>query len=120
MNLAKLINAVKKHKNYNETGMILCHNGVVRNTSNNGKKVSKLIVTVNHDKLQQVIQHYKKRTGIIEILVQIAENKDLRVGDDIMFLVVVGDKRNNVIETLNDVLNDIKNMATKKTEFFTH
>ena len=118
MNLNNLIDAVKKHPDYSKAGMILCHNGVVRDTSRDGRQVSGLRVAVDHEKLRNVIKENKKRKGIIEILIEIAENKDLSVGDDIMFLVVAGDIRDNVIETLKHTLNDIKTTVTTKTEFF--
>lgn len=118
MNLNNLIDAVKKHPDYDKAGMILCHNGVVRGTSRDGRQVSGLRITVDHDKLRNVITENKKRKGIIEILIEIAEDKDLSVGDDVMFLVVAGDIRDNVIEALKETLNDIKTTVTTKTEFF--
>ncbi|MCG2755051.1 MAG: molybdenum cofactor biosynthesis protein MoaE [Desulfobacteraceae bacterium] len=98
--------------------MILCHNGVVRGTSRDGRQVSGLRIVVDHEKLRNVITENKKRKGIIEILIEIAENKDLSVGDDVMFLVVAGDIRDNVIEALKETLDDIKTTVTTKTEFF--
>jgi len=98
--------------------MILCHNGVVRETSRNGKAVTGLRVSVDHDKLQQVVNSQKQRAGIIEILVEIADEADLSIGDDVMFLVVAGDIRDRVIPVLQDTLNAIKTTVTKKTEFF--
>jgi molybdopterin synthase catalytic subunit len=100
MNLNNLIDAIKKHPDYSKTGMILCHNGVVRGTSRDGRQVSGLKIVVDHEKLRNVISENKKRKGIIEILIEIAENKDLSVGDDVMFLVVAGDIRDTVIEVL--------------------
>ena len=118
MNLTVLIERIKNHPNYNNVGMILCHNGVVRGTSRDGRKVSGLKITVDHAKLNKIIDENKKRPGIVEILVEIEENKPLSVGDDVMFLVVAGDIRDNVIMTLNDTLNAIKTTVTKKTEFY--
>ena len=65
-----------------------------------------------------MIKEDKNKPGIIEILVQINENRDLSVGDDVMLLVVAGDVRENVIAVLRDTLNAIKTTVTKKTEFF--
>lgn len=118
MNLAVLIEQIKKHPAYYTVGMILCHNGVVRGTSRDGRKVSGLKIAVDHAQLKKIIDENKKRPGIVEILVEIAENMDLSVGEDVMFLVVAGDIRDNVIMTLNDTLNAIKTTVTKKTEFF--
>ncbi|MBU2511534.1 molybdenum cofactor biosynthesis protein MoaE [bacterium] len=118
MNLANLIASIKSHPNYHEAGMILCHNGVVRSTSRDGRKVSGLRVAVDHKKLKEVITTNKNRNGIIEILIEIAEEKDLNVGDDVMYIVVAGDIRENVIETLYNTLNDVKATVTSKTEYY--
>lgn len=118
MNLTHMIDTIKKHPDYHRAGMILCHNGVVRDTSRDGRKVSGLILSVDHNKLRQVIEAYKRKPGIVEILVEIAENRNLSVGDDVMLLVVAGDIRENVITVLGDTLNAIKTTVTQKTEFF--
>ena len=118
MSLTRLINNIKKHPDYHQAGMILCHNGVVRSTSRDGRKVSGLTITVNHDKLQKIIEANKQTPRIIEMLVEINENRHLSIGDDVMFLVVAGDIRENVIQVLTDTLNAIKTTVTHKTEFF--
>jgi molybdopterin synthase catalytic subunit len=118
MNINRLIDIVKKHPDYDKAGMILCHNGVVRSTSRDGRKVSGLSVTVDHERLRQVIQENKQKPGIVDILVEIAENRPLSVGDDVMLLVVAGDIRENVIAALKDTLDAIKTLVTQKTEFF--
>jgi len=118
MDLNELIAKIKKHPHYNRAGMILCHNGVVRGHSRNGRSVSGLKVSVDHAKLGQIIQKQKLKPGIIEILVQIAENINLSVGDDVMLLVVAGDIRENVIPVLQETLDLIKTTVTAKTEFF--
>ena len=118
MDLTHMIDTIKKHPDYHRAGMILCHNGVVRDTSRDGRKVSGLTLSVDHEKLSRVVETYKSNPGIVEILVEIAENKKLAVGDDVMFLVVAGDIRENVIAVLSDTLNAIKTTVTQKTEFF--
>jgi len=118
MNLTELLNKIKEHPDYQKAGMILCHNGIVRNTSRDGRGVTGLTISVNHEKLHDIIQTFKQKPGIIEILVEINENKDLRVGDDVMYLIVAGDIRDHVIPVLNDTLNAIKKEVTSKTEFF--
>ena len=118
MNINSLIDTIKKHRDYDRVGMILCHNGVVRGTSRDGRNVSGLSITVDHERLRQVIRENKKKSGIVEILVEIAENKHLSVGDDVMLLVVAGDIRENVIAALKNTLDAIKTTVTDKTEFF--
>ena len=118
MNVTHMIDTIKTHPDYHRAGMILCHNGVVRDTSRDGRKVSGLTLSVDHEKLRRVIETYKKKPGIVEILVDIAENRNLAVGDDVMLMVVAGDIRENVIAVLGDTLNAIKTTVTQKTEFF--
>lgn len=119
MDLNSLISTIRKHPDFSKSGMILCHNGVVRQTSRDGRQVSGLRIQVDHQKLKAVIAENRKRPGIIEILVEIAEGKDLKVGDDVMLLVVAGDIRENVLAALSETLNEIKTTVTHKTEFFT-
>ena len=120
MDLNSLLNKIKQHPDYDKTGMVLIHNGVVRNTSRDGKEVTGLKISVDHDKLKGLIRSYKQKPGIIEILVEINEEKTLQVGDDVMFLIVAGNIRDNVIPVLNDMLNHIKKDVTKKTEYYKH
>ena len=118
MDINILIDQIKQRNDYAQVGMILCHNGVVRATSRDGRPVRGLRVKVDHDKLAAVVAEYKKRPGIIEILVEINGDRDLKVGDDVMALVVAGDIRENVVSTLSDALNAIKCSVTSKTEYF--
>ena len=118
MILTDLVDTIKRHPNYDRVGMILCHNGVVRGTSRDGRSVSGLRITVDHEKLKQVVAANKMRPGIVEILVEIAENRDLSVGEDAMLLVVAGDIRENVIAALTDTLEAIKSTATEKRQFY--
>lgn len=118
IDLTKMITAVKHHPRYHESGMILCHNGVVRSTSRDGRNVTGLRITVDHVRLKQVIDRNKCHAGIVEILVEINEEKDLRVGDDVMYIVVAGDVRENVMEALSNTLNEVKATVTSKTEFY--
>jgi len=113
-----MIEQVKAHPHFSDAGMILCHNGVVRSTSRDGRRVTGLKVTVDHEKLDEIIDTYKRRPGIVEIMVEIAEDRHLRVGDDVMLLLVAGDIRENVIDTLSAVLDAIKTIVTRKTEFY--
>ena len=118
MNISSLIDTIKKHPDYEKAGMILCHNGVVRCTSRNGRNVTGLEIQVDYDRLRQILEKQKKRPGIVEILVEFPEEKKLAIGDDVMLLVVAGDIRDNVIAVLSDTLNEIKTNVTHKTEFF--
>lgn len=118
MDMNALVAQIKQRRDYPKVGMILCHNGVVRGTSRDGRRVNGLRVAVDQARLEEVVRTYKQKPGIIEILVRINADRDLKVGDDVMLLVVAGDIRENVTAVLSDALNAIKSTVTTKTEFF--
>ena len=118
MDIKKIMEEMKNHPGFDKAGMVLCHNGVVRATSRDGRKVRGLKVSVDHRQLTQIVAEQKQRPGILDIRVEIAEDRDLDVGDDVMLLLVAGDIRENVIAVLTDTLNLIKSTVTTKTEYF--
>ena len=118
MNADALIARMKNHPDYAQVGMILCHNGVVRGASRDGRPVTGLRVAVDRPQLERILTEQRSRPGIVDIQVEIAAERDLSVGDDVMLLVVAGDIRENVIAALSDTLNAIKTTVTAKTEFF--
>lgn len=118
MNVDALLKTIKAGPGFSGAGMVLIHNGVVRATSRDGRRVSGLRVSVDRDRLQQVTAAARKRPGIVAVEVRIADDRDLAVGDDVMVLIVAGDVRENVISALSDTLEAIKTTVTRKTEFF--
>ncbi|THB79348.1 MAG: molybdenum cofactor biosynthesis protein MoaE [Desulfobacteraceae bacterium] len=117
MKLIDMLQEVKQHPDYHKAGMILCHNGVVRENTREGKSVTGLEVKVDRPVLEEIITRNKHLPGIIDILVHIEDNKPLGIGDDVMYIVVAGDIRENVIDALTKTLNEIKSKATSKTQF---
>ncbi len=115
MNLMEMIEQVKAHPDYSRVGMILCHNGVVRSTSRDGRAVTELTVRADRDRLREIVADLKGRPGIVEVLVEIREGR-LRMGDDVMYVVVAGDFRENVFSALMDAVNRIKSDVTRKVE----
>ena len=115
MSLMDLIGRVKVHPDYKKVGMILCHNGVVRGTTRDGRPVTEMTVQADHVRLSEIVAEMKKRPGIAEVLVEVREGK-LRVGEDVMLVVVAGDLRENCFPVLEDTVNAIKRDVTKKTE----
>jgi molybdopterin synthase catalytic subunit len=75
-------------------------------------------VSVDHDRLNHIIAEGLRRPGIVAVEVNITENRYLRVGEDVMVLVVAGDVRENVLSALQSMLEAIKKTATRKIEYF--
>ena len=115
MDMNALIAAIKRRPDYHKVGMILCHNGVVRGSSRDGSPVSTVTVRADRAAIDRVVAEQRKRPGIVEILVEVNEG-DLRVGDDLLAILVAGDIREHVIPVLTDTLNLIKAHGTKKIE----
>lgn len=113
--IAEMIQKIKGHPRYHEAGMILCHNGVVRKTSRDGAPVEELLVRCHHERLREIVERMKKRPGILEVLAHVNEGV-LHPGDDVMFVVVAGDFRENVFSCLMDGVNEIKKTVTEKKE----
>lgn len=118
LDIQRIINQIKQRPDFDKAGMILAHNGVVRGTSRDGRKVSGLTVAVDHEKLEQILERERRTPGILDIVIEIAEDRHLNVGDDVMALVVAGDIRETVLSVLERTLNAVKATVTSKTEFF--
>jgi molybdopterin synthase catalytic subunit len=98
-----------------KAGMILLHNGIVRNTSRQGEGVSSIEVTADRGRLEEVMREAEGLPGVIAVEVEITEGP-LSVGDDIMLLGIAGDIRENTLSAMAHVLDRIKKEVTFKTE----
>jgi molybdopterin synthase catalytic subunit len=115
MNLSTLVEKIKKHPDFHKAGMILCHNGVVRASSRDGRPVSEVTVRVDRRRLETILAEIKAMTGIVEVLAHVNEGT-LKVGEDVMYVVVAGDFRENVFDAMIGAVNRIKADVTSKTE----
>ena len=96
-------------------GMILSHVGIVRGFSRDGTPVNKVKVRVDEKALEEILIRMRQRPGIFAVEVKINEG-ELSLGEVLMVLVVAGDFRENVINTLKDTLDEIKARVTQKEE----
>ncbi|MBW2623659.1 MAG: molybdenum cofactor biosynthesis protein MoaE, partial [Deltaproteobacteria bacterium] len=55
MEITQMMETIKQRPDYPKVGMILCHNGVVRQTSRDGRVVTGLRVSVDNGKLREII-----------------------------------------------------------------
>ena len=117
MDISKTIASLKKRPDFNEkVGMVLVHNGTVRNWSRHDhRQITALETTVDHEKIERFRQEYLKRQGIYEIIIE-AHSGRFSPGDDLLFIIVAGDLRENVKPVLAELLDRIKGEAIKKNE----
>ncbi len=99
-----------------KVGMILVHNGVVRQWSrNDGIEVQQLEVHVDHERIEEIISYSESRPGIFRVSVEAREGLFVP-GDDLMLVLVAGDIRENVFPVLEETVNRIKKEALSKRE----
>ncbi len=117
MDISQTIAELKKRPGFQDNvGMILVHNGVVRNWSRNSRAtVTALEVTPDQKKIENLRQEFLKRAGIFEIIVE-ARAGTFVPGDDLLFNLVAGDIRENIKPVLAELLDRVKSEAIAKKE----
>lgn len=117
MDISKAIAQMKKMPGFaDNVGMVLVHNGVVRAWSRADKsEVVALEVTPNQQLLQELREEYLKRPGIFDIEI-LAKHGRFQPGDDLLFIIVAGDLRENVKAVLSELLDRVKAEAISKRE----
>jgi molybdopterin synthase catalytic subunit len=111
----KWLEEVKQTTSPEELGMILIHNGVVRGTSKSGKPVLGMKLSFNEKKLKSIIPIFKEKKGIVEAKVWI-NNGNLKVGDNIMLLLVAGRFKTDVFPVFEELLAFVKNEIVTEKE----
>ena len=99
-----------------DVGMYLCHNGVVRSYSRDGRPVTGMDLSVDRERLQELVATARLMEGVSFVRVWINEGH-LDVGDDIMYVMIGGDIRPNVIEALTAFVGMIKSEVVTETEY---
>ncbi|NJB67470.1 molybdopterin synthase catalytic subunit [Desulfobaculum xiamenense] len=117
MDITRTIAELKKDPEFaKNVGMLLCHNGVVRATSRaDGAEVTGVTVQADQAMIDALCAEYEQRPGIWKCLAE-GRSGCLKPGDDLLFIIVAGDFRENVKTTLAELLDRIKSEAVKKTE----
>ncbi|MBQ6928784.1 MAG: molybdenum cofactor biosynthesis protein MoaE [Oscillospiraceae bacterium] len=106
-------------------GMYLVHNGIVRETAKakvryneeNTKAVKGMLFSYDKEKLDAVIKEGYTLPGIYYIKAWLNEG-ELKVGDDIMYVLIGGDIRPNVVDALQHIVSRIKNECVEEKEIY--
>jgi len=106
----------KREASAADVGMYLCHNGVVRSYSRDGRPVIGMDLAVDRERLEELLSTARLMQGVSIVRAWINEGH-LEVGDDIMYVLVGGDIRPNVIEALTALVSMIKSEVVTETEF---
>lgn len=119
----KIMKEAKASKYASKCGMFLLHNGVVRVDAKakvrEGKKNTKKVIGMNFDydkkKVDAAIKKALKMKGIYYIKVWLNSGK-LKVGDDIMLVLIGGDIRPHVVDCLQSLVGEIKSKCVVEKE----
>ena len=113
----------KAHETAPLCGMYLTHNGTVRQTAKakvrygeeNTKAVTGMVFSYDEEKVNAVIADTYKMEGIYYIKTWLNEG-ELKMGDDIMYVLIGGDIRPRVVDALQYLVSRIKNECVVETE----
>jgi molybdopterin synthase catalytic subunit len=120
MDLTKAIEELKQRPGFKDNvGMILIHNGVVRNWSRaDHASVAQLEVTPDYERIEELRQEYLQHEGIFDIIIE-ARKGTFDPGDDLLYIIVAGDIRENIKPVLSELLDRVKAEAVAKNEIKT-
>ena len=112
----------KAHESAPKIGMYLTHNGIVRRSAKakvrygeDAKDVTGMVFSYDQEKVDAVLADARKLEGIYYIRLWLNEG-ELKVGDDIMYVLIGGDIRPRVVDALNYIVGRIKNECVTETE----
>ncbi|MUM78661.1 molybdenum cofactor biosynthesis protein [Pseudodesulfovibrio sp. F-1] len=119
MDISKAIAELKREPGFaDNVGMILVHNGVVRAWSRKDRTgVSAIEVTPDLERIEAIRREIEAREGIFRAVAH-AKGGLMHPGDDVLFLIVAGDIRENVKPALAEFLDRVKAEAVTKREVF--
>ena len=115
----------KAHESAPKIGMYLVHNGTVRQSAKalvrenalGTRLVSGMHFSYDEEKLNAVIADAYKLEGIHYIRAWLNEG-ELKMGDDIMYVLIGGDIRPRVVDALHYLVGRIKNECVVETEIY--
>ena len=112
----------KAHESAPKIGMYLTHNGIVRQSAKarvrygeDTPDVTGMIFSYAQEKVDAALADARKLEGIYYIRLWLNEG-ELKVGDDIMYVLIGGDIRPRVVDALNYIVGRIKNECVVETE----
>lgn len=119
MDINKALSDLKKESGFSDNvGMVLVHNGIVRGWSRKDRnEVSAIEVTPDLAKIEEIRKEIEAYEGIFRAVAHARSGK-MQPGDDVLFLIVAGDIRENVKAALSDFLDRVKAEAVTKKEIF--
>jgi molybdopterin synthase catalytic subunit len=112
--LPELLKSIKEQKDFPKAGAIVTFVGVVRGTTFDGENVTGLELQAYEEEANKVLgkicEELKKRTGVVDVQIHHFVG-DFSVGEDLVYVVVVGSHRENVFGVLREAVERYKKEA---------
>ena len=123
--LDRWLQEAKAHESAPACGMYLTHNGTVRQSAKakvrygeaNTQDVTGMFFSYDEAKVNAVIADTYKMEGIYYIKVWLNEG-ELKMGDDIMYVLIGGDIRPRVVDALQYLVSRVKNECVTEKEIY--
>lgn len=114
ISLQDLLNLARRNPNLKQGGAIVTFTGIVRGYTHDGKKVDKLEVEACEDEahkaLAEISKELRARPGVIDVLMHHLVG-EFYVGDDLVYVVVVGKSRRDAFQALEEAVERYKKNA---------
>ena len=113
----------KAHESAEKIGMYLAHNGTVRRTAKakvrdgdeNAADVGGMLFGYDEEKVEKAVAETYEMNGIYYIRTWL-NSGELEVGDDIMYVLIGGDIRPNVVAALESLVDKLKTQCVTEKE----
>lgn len=119
--LQDLLNLAHRNPDLKRGGAIVTFTGIVRGFTHNGKKVDKLQIEACKSEaikaLSEISKDLRGRHGVIDVLIHHLVG-EFNIGDDLVYVVVIGETRKEAFEALEEAVERYKkNAEIWKKEF---
>lgn len=120
--LEDIIKSIKSNPKIKKVGSIHVFSGIVRETSKEGKQVTKMKIDSFDDlankTIEKICERLKKKNGIIDVKI-VHFKGDFSVSDDLVYVVVASAHREEGFEAIRNAVNLYKKeLAVWKREDF--
>jgi molybdopterin synthase catalytic subunit len=110
------LSEIKAETGGDGVGIFLMHNGVVRATSKGDwRAVAGMEISYDRELLAEAVAAAEAMPGVAGVRVWINEGR-LAVGDDIVFVLVAGDVRTNVLPAWTELVKTMRERVYSKRE----
>ncbi|MCX8187489.1 MAG: molybdenum cofactor biosynthesis protein MoaE [Nitrososphaeria archaeon] len=112
--MESILRRVRENRDLDKAGAIACFIGIVRGEGLRGGRVEKLVFEAYKEEaersLARIAEDLLTRPGIVDVRIHHVVG-ELGVGEDIVYIVVAGSRRDEVFEVLREAVERMKNEA---------